>query len=97
VGAFLASHPSTTAIAAFDDEIALRVLGALHDLGVTVPDEIAVIGFDDGEYGEFVTPALTTVHIDAEARGRSDARQALGLPGDDTAISTAEVIVRDSV
>jgi DNA-binding LacI/PurR family transcriptional regulator len=97
VGAFLAAHPLTTAIAAFDDEVALRVLGALHDLGVTVPDEIAVIGFDDGEYGEFVTPALTTVHIDAEARGRSDARQALGLPVDGTAISTAKVIVRDSV
>jgi DNA-binding LacI/PurR family transcriptional regulator len=96
VRAFLASYPSTTAIAAFDDEIALRLLGALHDLGVTVPGEIAVIGFDDGEYGEFVTPALTTVHIDAEARGRSDARQALGLPFDGTAISTAEVIVRDS-
>lgn len=97
VRAFRAAYPSTTAIAAFDDEIALRVLGALNDLGVTVPDEIAVIGWDDGEYGAFVTPALTTVHIDAEVRGRSDARQALGLPVDDTVISTAQVIVRDSV
>lgn len=40
---------------------------------------MAVIGYDDTEYGALVTPALTTVHIDAEARGRIAARTVLGL------------------
>ncbi|WP_256258385.1 substrate-binding domain-containing protein [Streptomyces mirabilis] len=66
VEAFRAAHQSVTAVAAFDDDVALRTLTALHDLGLTVPGDIAVIGFDDTEYGALITPALTTVHIDAE-------------------------------
>jgi hypothetical protein len=67
VKAVLAAHGTVTAVAAFDDDIALRTLTALHDLGLAAPDDLAVIGFDDTEYGALVTPALTTVHIDAEA------------------------------
>lgn len=82
VRAFRAAHPEVTAVAAFDDDTALRTLTALLDLGLGVPSDMAVIGYDDTEYGALVTPALTTVRIDAEAHGRIAARVALGLdPG----------------
>ena len=68
-----------TAVAAFDDDVALRVLAAARDLGLAVPGDLAVIGFDENEYGALATPALTTVHIDAEAHGRQAARAILGL------------------
>jgi DNA-binding LacI/PurR family transcriptional regulator len=55
---------------------------ALRDLGVAVPGDVAVIGFDDAEYGALVAPVLTTVRIDAEAHGRLAARAALGLDRD---------------
>ncbi|MGW1754121.1 LacI family DNA-binding transcriptional regulator [Streptomyces mirabilis] len=96
VEAFRAAHESVTAVAAFDDDVALRTLTALHDLGLTVPDDIAVIGFDDTEYGALITPALTTVHIDAEAHGRLAARTALGLDTGGITRSPGRVLVRDS-
>ncbi|MET7975512.1 LacI family DNA-binding transcriptional regulator [Streptomyces mirabilis] len=96
VEAFRAAHESVTAVAAFDDDVALRTLTALHDLGLAVPDDIAVIGFDDTEYGALITPALTTVHIDAEAHGRLAARAALGLDTGGITRSPGRVLVRDS-
>jgi DNA-binding LacI/PurR family transcriptional regulator len=79
---FLAAHPGTTAVAAFDDDEALRVLAAMRSLGLTAPADLAVIGFDDNGYGALTSPALTTVHIDAEAHGRQAARAVLGLDPD---------------
>uniref|UniRef100_UPI0015F06FBB substrate-binding domain-containing protein n=1 Tax=Streptomyces shenzhenensis TaxID=943815 RepID=UPI0015F06FBB len=72
-------------------------LTALHDLGLAVPGDLAVIGYDDTEYGELSTPALTTVHIDAEAHGRLAARTALGLDAAGLVPVPARIIVRDSV
>ena len=54
-----------------------------------------MIGFDDNGYGALAAPALTTVHIDAEAHGRQVARAILGLPADDLAPAPGRVIVRD--
>ncbi|BBH68062.1 LacI family transcriptional regulator [Actinoplanes sp. OR16] len=97
IAAFRAANPSVTAIAAHDDDVALRALTALHDLGVDVPDECAVIGFDDTEYGALFTPALTTVHIDAEAHGRHAARAILGLNPAAPGTAPARVIPRQTV
>jgi DNA-binding LacI/PurR family transcriptional regulator len=96
VRAFRAAHAAVTAVAAFDDDVALRTLTALQDLGLTAPEDLAVIGYDDTEYGALVTPALTTVHIDAEAHGRLAARAALGLDTGGITRTPGRVIVRDS-
>jgi DNA-binding LacI/PurR family transcriptional regulator len=96
VRAYLVEHPAVTAVAAFDDDVALRMLAALHDLGVAVPRDLAVIGFDDTEYGGLVSPSLTTVHINAEVHGRRAARAALGLDAADLVPVPARVIVRES-
>lgn len=93
---FRATNPSTTAIAAYDDDTALRALTALHDLGLSAPSDLAVIGFDDTEYGALTTPALTTVHIDAEAHGRMAARAALGLDTTGLNPTPGQIIQRDS-
>ncbi|GAK52525.1 transcriptional regulator, LacI family [Candidatus Moduliflexus flocculans] len=57
----LESRP--TAVFAVCDEIALGVLGALHDCGIRVPDDIALTSIDDLEFAAIVRPALTTVHV----------------------------------
>ncbi|MGP4007173.1 LacI family DNA-binding transcriptional regulator [Streptomyces sp. 4N124] len=97
VEAFLAEHPDVSAVAAFDDDIALRTLTALRDLGRRVPEDVAVIGFDETEYGSLSTPALTTVHIDAEILGRIAARTALGLDPQGLAPVHGRIVVRASV
>ncbi|TQJ47372.1 LacI family transcriptional regulator [Streptomyces sp. SLBN-115] len=97
VQAFLAAHAEVTALAAFDDDIALRSLTALRDLGLRVPEDVAVIGFDDTEYGSLSTPALTTVRIDAEILGRIAARDALGIDTEGLAPVRGQIVDRASV
>ena len=41
------AQPGVTAVAAFDDDVALRILAALRDLGLRAPGDLAVIGYDD--------------------------------------------------
>jgi DNA-binding LacI/PurR family transcriptional regulator len=96
VRALVAGQPTVTAVAAFDDDVALRILTALRDLGLTAPGDLAVIGFDDTEHGALAAPALTTVHIDAEDHGRQAARAILELQPVDRTPAPAEVIIRDS-
>ncbi|WP_034261426.1 LacI family DNA-binding transcriptional regulator [Actinospica robiniae] len=93
---FRRENPQVSAVAAFTDDVALRAVTALRDLGATVPDDLAVMGYDDTEYGALVTPALSSVHIDAEVHGRRVARQALGLGAEGIATSAARVVARES-
>ena len=59
-----------TGIYAFNDEYALPLLGALHDQGIRVPEDIAVIGTDNVSFSAFVRPALTTISFDNVALGQ---------------------------
>lgn len=88
---------SVTAIAGFTDEVALRVLKCAAHLGLRVPDDLAVIGYDATEYAALSSPGLTTVHIDADAHGRRAARQVLGADASDLIAAPARVLVRESV
>ena len=90
-------HPDVTAIAAFTDDVALRALSALRDLGLTVPADMAVIGFDDNDTGALVTPALTSLHIDADVHGRLAARTVLGLDASGLSPEPGRIIERESV
>ncbi|WP_208322909.1 LacI family DNA-binding transcriptional regulator [Mumia sp. ZJ1417] len=73
-------HPEVTAVAAYDDMTAIRVLAASTILGLRSPQDLAVIGFDESPFSSLWTPGLTTVRIDAEGYGRRAARLALGMP-----------------
>ena len=53
-----------------DDDIAMGVLKAAVETGIRVPEELAVIGFDDDQNTDYLNPALTTVHQPLEEFGR---------------------------
>ena len=53
--------PRPTAVFAFNDQVAIGALHALRTLGVRVPDDMAVVGFDGIALGAFTTPELTTI------------------------------------
>ncbi|MCB2176128.1 MAG: LacI family transcriptional regulator [Actinomycetales bacterium] len=57
----LDSGAPVDAVFALNDAMALGALHALHDRRVTVPDDVAVIGFDDIDEAKYSTPTLTTV------------------------------------
>lgn len=53
-----------------NDELALGAIARLQDEGIRVPEDVAIIGFDNQEFGEFVRPAITTMELDFIALGR---------------------------
>lgn len=61
--------PTVTAVAAYNDEVALAVLAGLRAEGLRVPHDVAVIGVDDIPAARLAAPALTTVSqaVDAQA------------------------------
>lgn len=54
-----------TAIFAASDPIAIGAMKALADHGITVPDQISVIGFDNIHLTNYTSPPLTTIHTPA--------------------------------
>jgi LacI family transcriptional regulator len=61
VGALLSMTPRPSAVMCANDQIALGVLKRLSVAGVAVPDDIAVVGYDDVSFASMLSPALTSV------------------------------------
>jgi DNA-binding LacI/PurR family transcriptional regulator len=55
-------HPELTAIFAMNDKMAIGSIKKLNQLGLRVPEDVAVAGFDDIPQASFSIPSLTTVH-----------------------------------
>ncbi|MGW8484649.1 LacI family DNA-binding transcriptional regulator [Microbacterium sp. NPDC055903] len=64
MSALLAAGVTFDGVACSNDSLAFGVLSALHDAGKRVPEEVAVIGFDDVHAARFSTPALTSISPD---------------------------------
>jgi LacI family transcriptional regulator len=98
----LACVPRPTAVFAANDLIALGALMALREAGVSVPDDIALAGFDDIPAARLVSPALTTMAQSAQLIGRRAAAMVIErLDGTATAAGRCEempyqLIVRES-
>ena len=58
----LSSNHRPTAILANNDEMALGVIRVAHDLGIKIPEELSVAGFDDNILASRIIPSLTTIH-----------------------------------
>jgi LacI family transcriptional regulator, repressor for deo operon, udp, cdd, tsx, nupC, and nupG len=65
-------HPD--AIVAYNDTFALTTLQVCQQLGVRVPQDVAVAGYDDIVASERSTPPLTTIRVDKEALGQEGVR-----------------------
>lgn len=55
-----------TAIFTANDNVAFGAIRALNELGIRVPEDISIIGFDDHALSSRFKPALTTIHVDFE-------------------------------
>ncbi len=67
---FLSLKDRPTAILCSNDEAAMGFISQLHKYGITVPDDLSVMGFDDIVLADSYVPALTTVHQPKEEMGR---------------------------
>ncbi|HEX6197205.1 MAG TPA: LacI family DNA-binding transcriptional regulator [Jiangellaceae bacterium] len=96
----LEDDPGLDAVFVASDLMAHGALRALRDAGRRVPDDVAVVGFDDIELARFTDPPLTTVRQPITELGQTIARQLVRrLRGDDVppaVILPTELIVRES-
>jgi DNA-binding LacI/PurR family transcriptional regulator len=75
----LAQHgPLPTAIFAQNDQMAAGALRAARDLGLTIPEQLSIIGVDDIPMAAYFSPPLTTMRQDFQAIGHEAARLLLG-------------------
>ena len=65
----LTEHPEITAFFCYNDLVAVGALQACVELGRRVPDDLAIVGFDDIPMAALVTPALTTCRVPRYALG----------------------------
>jgi DNA-binding LacI/PurR family transcriptional regulator len=98
----LTNHRSFTAFLSFNDIAAIGCIRALHDVGLRVPQDVSVVGFDDIKEAAFQTPSLTTIRQPLHQMGALAVRtllQQLRPSGNRelTQIAVApELIVRES-
>lgn len=98
----LGREPRPTALLAMSDQLALGALDAARELGLNVPDDLSVVGFDDVPAAARAEPALTTVRQPHVEKGRRAARLLLDTlrgpapDGPQGIILPTELIVRRS-
>jgi DNA-binding LacI/PurR family transcriptional regulator len=73
----LAQHPDLDAVFVASDQMAIGALRVLADAGRAVPDDVAVVGFNDITVARHTTPPLTTISQPIQSLGRELARMLL--------------------
>ena len=61
------------------DQLAIGVMRALHDAGVSIPKQAAIIGVDDIDASAYLTPSLSTIAIPKEEIGSKSAEMLIKL------------------
>lgn len=85
-----------------NDEMAIGAMKALREADLHIPNDISLVGFDDIDLVEHLTPALTTVRVDKEVLGIIALKRLLSLmsnpdPAGVSSILEVELVIRDSV
>lgn len=99
-GRKLAEELSVTAVFVGNDQMALGLLRAFREAGVSVPDDVSVVGFDDQPEAAYFVPPLTTVRQDFEELGRRCVDAMVAEMEKGAAVSgivvTPELVIRQS-
>ena len=77
--ALMQTAPRPTAVMCGNDVLAVGAMRKAREMGMTVPDDISITGFDDIELARIVTPALTTVHVPHGEMGRRAAEELVNM------------------
>ncbi len=99
VEALLERGSDVTGIACANDLLALGALRRLDELGIAVPDDVSVAGFDDVQTAAIVAPKLSTVRLplhEIGARGFAYAAAILAGGSPERVVLPTEVVLRES-
>jgi LacI family transcriptional regulator len=98
----LRQTPRPTAIFACNDEMAAGVYKAALRMGLSIPGDLSVVGYDDSPLASQLWPALTTIHLPVRDLGREAVRlllkkdEAGSRPGPAAFTVSPHLVVRDS-
>ncbi|NWF63017.1 MAG: LacI family DNA-binding transcriptional regulator [Chloroflexi bacterium] len=88
------------AVFAGDDDASIGVYRALKEARRLIPDDVAVVGFDDVEFARYISPPLTTIRAPIEEVGREAVRQLLALLNGEQVqslvLKRTELVIRQS-
>lgn len=70
MASFLKDHKEITGVVCASDYLAIGVMKAATMIGLTVPEDLSVVGADDVPISEFITPSLSSVHVDLVGIGK---------------------------
>ena len=88
------------AVFAGDDDASIGVYRALKEARRLIPDDVAVVGFDDVEFAGYISPPLTTVRAPIEEVGREAVRHLLSLLNGEQVqslvLKRTELVIRES-
>lgn len=101
MGRLLELEPIPDAVFAASDQMAIGAMAAVHDARLRVPEDIALVGFDDIETAQYTQPPLTTVHQDMLGQGQLAVRHLLDRingaePSGETKILPTTLVIRRS-
>lgn len=98
---WMAEKKQAEVIVAYDDDSAIGAIAALREAGKQVPDDIAVVGFDDIRLSQYFDPPLTTVRVPIEAAAKTAVNQLVRVIENEEAVIDSitlpvELIIRKS-
>lgn len=89
-----------TAIFCANDIMALGAIYAIHDAGLKIPADVAIVGYDDRDFASWIRPALTTIRMPSFEMGQAAARlllqQLAGEELEDATQIPGTLIIRES-
>jgi len=97
----MAQTSRPTAVFCGNDVLAVGALRRARQLGISVPHDISIVGFDDIELAQVAYPSLTTVHVPHRDMGRCAGRALADLIKNETPLKTIRLethtVLRDSL
>jgi LacI family transcriptional regulator len=91
VGRLFDAWPDLDAVVAFNDSVAIGIIKELQKRGLTVPEQVAVLGIDGLPIGRIVTPELSSLQLDMRDVGDSAVKLVVGMWSGDLPLRGPEV------
>ncbi|GKQ42374.1 GntR family transcriptional regulator [Companilactobacillus sp. RD055328] len=90
-----------TAILCYNDQLAIQVMDLVRSLSLKIPEDISIIGFDNYQLSQYISPKLTTIEHPKEKMGHDAGKMILDIIEEkqdlDNIIYEPELIIRNSV
>lgn len=81
-----------TVFFADNDFMAMGAIRAMKDIGIRLPEDVSVVGFDDVSLSELITPRLTTIHVEMERFGELAAQKIISIVQNPSRPKSKEVV-----